>query len=87
VLQLETPLEYDVEYEVQIAEVVNINGLVGGGGVTPLLLEAPAIDSIVVDTLTADTLGVDTMTVDTLGVDTLRVDTLRVAAILFGRGR
>ncbi len=76
VLQLDAPLEYDVEYEVQIAEVVNINGLVGGGGVTSLLLEPPAIDTVAVDTLTADTLAVDTTTVDTLAVDTLRVATL-----------
>jgi len=92
VLQLDTPLEYDVEYEVQIAEVVNINGLVGGGGVVPLLWESPPPpppppDTTVVDTLGIDTLTVDTTAVDTLQVDTLTVDTLRLGPGLFGRIR
>lgn len=55
VLLLSTPLERGVEYEVRVAEVVNIAGLAGGGGAAPLVWE-PESDSVVVDTLPRDTL-------------------------------
>lgn len=66
VLLLSSPLQPDVEYEVRVAEAVNIAGLGGGGGVTPLVLPPP------------DTVRVDTVRVDTVTADTARADTAAV---------
>lgn len=53
VLLLDAPLERDVEYTVQIFQVVNINRLGGGGGEAVFLLETPPVDTMTVDTLAA----------------------------------
>jgi hypothetical protein len=39
---LESPLEAGVEYEVRVSSIVNLNGLVGGGGEVTLVREAPS---------------------------------------------
>jgi translation initiation factor IF-1 len=77
VVQLTGPLQYEVEYEMQVTGVVNVNGLTDGGGTTAYVWELPPPDTVATDTL-GDTLAVDTLTVDTLAVDTLAVDTLAV---------
>jgi len=74
VLQLSGPLEYEVDYEVEVSGVVNINGMPGGGGVAPLFWELPPVD-----TTTVDSLGLDTLGVDTLGLDTLEAGSTPVA--------
>lgn len=58
VLLVSEPLTYDVEHEVRVSGVVNINGLTGGGGVAPLVLETPAVDTTSVDSLAAPDTGV-----------------------------
>ena len=56
VVQLQSPIEYDLEYEVEAGAVVNIFGLPGGGGLVPLVWEAPPPDTVSVDSLGADSL-------------------------------
>lgn len=56
VLQLQSPIEYDLEYEVEAGAVVNIFGLPGGGGLVPLVWEAPPPDTVAADSLGADSL-------------------------------
>lgn len=56
VVQLQSPIEYDLEYEVEAGAVVNIFGLPGGGGLVPLVWEAPPPDTVAVDSLGADSL-------------------------------
>ena len=58
VLQLQSPLEYDREYEVEVRSVVNIFGLPSGGGLLPLVWEAPPPDTLAVDSLGTDPLVV-----------------------------
>jgi hypothetical protein len=89
VIRLAEPLTPEIEYEVGVAGVVNITGVPGGGGVTPVVLELPSPDSTtadslaVPDTAVVDTAVVDTAVVDTAVVDTAVVDTLGGA----GNGR
>jgi hypothetical protein len=62
---LDGPLEQDVEYEIELSDVTNINGLTGGGGSTTVILEVPPPDTASAgDTLAADSAAV----VDTGGV-------------------
>jgi len=56
VVQLQSPIEYDFEYEVEAGAVVNIFGLPGGGGLVRLVWEAPPPDTVAVDSLGADSL-------------------------------
>jgi hypothetical protein len=56
VVQLQSPIEYDLEYEVEAGAVVNIFGLPGGGGLVRLVWEAPPPDTVAVDSLGADSL-------------------------------
>lgn len=72
VITLSEPVEYDTEYVVTIGDIVNINGLPGGGGVDTLVYAAPA------DTVVVDSLAIDSLSTDSAGVrvDTARVDTL-----------
>jgi Bacterial Ig-like domain len=71
VVQLTGPLQYEVEYEIQVAGVVNINGLREGGGATVFVWELPPPDTVAMDSLGLDSLGLDTLAVDTLAIDTL----------------
>ena len=79
VIRLAEPLTPEIEYEVGVAGVVNITGVPGGGGVTPVVLE-PSPDSTTADSLAVpDTTVPDTAVVDTAAVDTAAVDTLGAA--------
>ncbi len=63
-------LGFDVEYEVSASGVVNISGVRGGGGLTPLIMASPPVDTVAVDTLAVDSLAAvpDTGVVDTLAL-------------------
>jgi hypothetical protein len=64
VLRLLDALGLEVPYEVDASSVVNINGLVDGGGSVPLVRESPPIpDSLPSNELEVDTLAIaDTLT-------------------------
>jgi hypothetical protein len=51
VVVLDGPLPYDVPYEVEVAGVVNINGLTGGGGSVEFVRVPPPPDTTAIDTL------------------------------------
>ena len=62
--QLDGALEPGVEYQLRVTDVVNINGLPGGGGDATLVFEPPAPDTTSRDASPADSAAV----ADTLGV-------------------
>lgn len=65
VLRLLEFLEVNAPHRVIAVNVVNINGVAGGGGESPVIREAPP------DTASADTLGADTLVRDTIPPDTV----------------
>lgn len=93
VLRLQEFLEVNAPHRVRVVNVVNINGVAGGGGEAAVIREAPP-DTASADTLAGDTLARDTVppdTVpppppDTLARDTIPPDTVpRGAALPPGR--